>query len=180
MHKFHTVVIISLQENNCIFQVQGTLNWKNTCWQMVLRTYLAYSLKLAVSMEMLFPQAFEFCEAVQISSGFPSRRDPLIVKSSFFRELTLLLPILASPEQQNTKAKSTTLKIHQAQEEHRKHAFRDAEYVNSASTLRPGVQSYRKWIKRIHERTQRIRHPTWEKKAGLRPSPYSVYRIKYA
>lgn len=65
---------------------------------MVLSTYLAYSLKFAVSIEMLFPQDFEFCEAVQISSAFPSRRKPLMVKSSFFKELTLLLPILASPK----------------------------------------------------------------------------------
>lgn len=49
-------------------------------------------------MEILFPQDFEFCEAVQISSAFPSRRKPLTVKSSFFKELTLLLPILASPK----------------------------------------------------------------------------------
>lgn len=95
MYKFPTVVGLSLQKNSNT--LKGKLNLKNTCWQMVLSTYLAYSLKLAVSMEMLFPQDFEFCEAVQISSAFPSRRKPLMVKSSFFKELTLLLPILASP-----------------------------------------------------------------------------------
>lgn len=97
MYKLHTIVRISLQHNNYRFRVKGKLNL-NTCWQMVLSTYLAYSLKLAVSMEMLFPQDFEFCEAAQISSAFPSRRRVLMVKSSFFKELTLLLPILASPK----------------------------------------------------------------------------------
>jgi hypothetical protein len=73
---------------------------------MALSTYLAYSLRLAVSMEMFFPQGFEVCEAVQISSAFPSRRKPLMVKSSFFKELTLLLPILASPKEQKNHRSS--------------------------------------------------------------------------
>lgn len=77
---------------------QNQLGKENTCWQIVLRTYLAYSLKLAVSMEMLFPQDLEFCEAGQMSSALPSRRKPRMLKSSFFKELTLLLPILASPK----------------------------------------------------------------------------------
>lgn len=81
-------------------------NLESTCWQIVLSTYLAYSLKLAVSTEMFFPQALEFCEAVHSSSAFPSRRKPRMAKSSLFK-VTLLVPILASPEEENHKGTIT-------------------------------------------------------------------------
>lgn len=73
---------------------------------MVLSTYLAYSLKLAVSMETAFPHDFKVWEEPQTSSSLSSSNKPLVWKSSLFEESTLLLPISASPVQQKHRVNS--------------------------------------------------------------------------
>lgn len=71
---------------------------------MVLSTYLAYSLKLAVSMETAFPRDFRAWEEAHISSSAISSSKPLTGSSSFFTGVTLLLPISASPVEQKHRS----------------------------------------------------------------------------
>lgn len=71
---------------------------------MVLSTYLAYSLKLAVSMETAFPRDFRAWEEAHISSSAISSSKPLMGSSSFFTGVTLLLPISASPAEQKHRS----------------------------------------------------------------------------
>lgn len=78
-----------------------------TCWQMLLSTYLAYSLKLAVSMETAFPRDFRAWEEAHISSPGISSSKPLTGSSSLFTGVTVLLPISASPAEQEHRVSAT-------------------------------------------------------------------------